>query len=74
MNQSFIQKFMAGMQAAAGQSSEPIVVAEKIYEAATDGTNQMRYIAGQDAQQVIAARKQMDDDSYMNMMRQQMGL
>ena len=70
----FLQKVMAGMQQAGSNSSEPIVVAEKIYQAATDGTNQMRYIAGPDAEQVIAARKQMDDDTYMAMMKQQMGL
>ena len=70
----FLEKVMAGMQQAGSQSSEPIVVAEKIFEAATDGTNQMRYIAGPDAEQVIAARKQLDDDAYMAMMKQQMGL
>ena len=70
----FIQKVMKGMQQAGSNSSEPIIVAEKIYEAATDGKDQLRYIAGPDAEQIIAARKQMDDDSYMAMMRQQMGL
>ena len=72
--QSFIDKFMVGMQAAAGQSSEPVLVAQKIYKAATDGTDTMRYIAGPDAEQLIAARKQMDDKSYLAMMKQQMGL
>ncbi len=71
---AFIQKVMAGMQKAGSQSSEPIVVAEKIYEAATDGKNQLRYIAGPDAEQIIAARKQLDDDAYMAMLKQQMGL
>ena len=70
----FLQKVMDGMKNAAGNNSEPIVVAEKIYEAATDGSSQLRYIAGPDAEQVIAARKQMDDDAYMAMMKQQIGL
>ena len=70
----FLEKVMAGMQNAGSNSSEPIVVAEKVYEAATDGKNQLRYIAGPDAEQIIAARKQMDDESYMTMMKQQMGL
>lgn len=70
----FIQKIMAGMQQAGGNSSEPIVVAEKIYEAATDGKNQLRYIAGPDAEQIIAARKQLDDDAYMALIKQNMGL
>jgi NAD(P)-dependent dehydrogenase (short-subunit alcohol dehydrogenase family) len=70
----FLQKVTAGMQQAGSNSSEPILVAEKIYEAATDGKSQLRYIAGPDAEQIIAARKQMDDDSYMGMIKQQMGL
>jgi len=70
----FLQKAMAGMQQSGGNGSEPIIVAEKIYEAATDGKTQLRYIAGADAEQLIAARKQMDDTSYMAMMKQQMGL
>ncbi len=70
----FLEKVMAGMQQAGSNSSEPILVAETIYEAATDGKNQLRYIAGPDAEQIIAARKQMDDDSYMAMIKQQMGL
>lgn len=71
---AFLQKVMAGMQQAGSNSSEPIVVAEKIFEAATDGKKQLRYIAGPDAEQVIAARKQLDDDAYMAMLKQQMGL
>lgn len=71
---AFLQKVTAGMQQAGSNSSEPIIVAEKIYEAATDGKSQLRYIAGPDAEQIIAARKQMDDDSYMAMIKQQMGL
>lgn len=70
----FLQKVMAGMQQMGGQGSEPVIVAEKIYEAATDGKKQLRYIAGADAEQVIAARKQLDDEAYMAMIRQQMGL
>lgn len=70
----FLEKVMAGMQKSAGQNSEPIVVAEKIYEAATDGKKQLRYVAGPDAEQIIAARKQLDDDAYLAMIKQNMGL
>ncbi len=70
----FLQTVTAGMQQAGSNSSEPIIVAEKIFEAATDGKSQLRYIAGPDAEQIIAARKQMDDEAYMGMMKQQMGL
>ena len=70
----FVDKCLVGMEKAGSQHSEPIVVAEKIYEAATDGTSQLRYIAGPDAEQLIAARKQMGDDEYLKMMKSQMGL
>lgn len=70
----FLQKVVVGMQKAGSQNSEPIVVAEKIFEAATDEKTQLRYIAGADAEQIIAARKQMNDDEYMGMMKKTMGL
>jgi NAD(P)-dependent dehydrogenase (short-subunit alcohol dehydrogenase family) len=70
----FLEKFMAGIQKAASQSSEPIIVAEKIYEAATDGKDQIRYIAGPDAEQIIAARKQMEDPEFLGMIKSQFGL
>ena len=70
----FLQKAMKGMQQSGSNSSEPIIVAETIFEAATDRKNQLRYIVGPDAEQLIAARKQMDDTAYMALMKQQMGL
>jgi len=70
----FIEKVVAGMQVAGNQHSEPIVVAEAIWRAATDGTDQLRYIAGPDAEQIIAARKTMDDPEYLAIVRSNMGL
>ena len=70
----FIDQFMAGMQQAAAQHSEPIVVAEKIYQAATDGTDTLRYIAGPDAEQLITARKQMEDADFLAMIKSHMGI
>lgn len=71
--QEFVEAMLKGMMAASEQGSEPTMVAETIYKAATDGSDQMRYIAGSDAEQLIAARKQMDDADYMAMMKKQMG-
>lgn len=71
---AFVEKVMAGMQQAGAQSSEPAIVAEAIWQAATDGTDQLRYIAGADAEQVIAARKAMDDPEYLAMLRGNLGL
>jgi short-subunit dehydrogenase len=46
-------------------------VAEVIYEAATDGTEKLRYPVGHDAVQLIAAREQMDDVDFKAMMTAQ---
>lgn len=46
-------------------------VAEKIYEAATDNTNQLRYPIGAD---LIAVKKQMSDEDYYKMIANQFGL
>ena len=70
----FVEKVMVGMQKAGSQHSEPILVAETIWRAATDGTDQLRYIAGADAEQIIAARKAMDDPEYLALVRSNMGL
>ena len=70
----FVETVMAGMQQAGSQPSEPVVVAEAIWRAATDGSDQLRYIAGADAEQIIAARKAMDDPEYLAMVRNSMGL
>ena len=70
----FVEKVTASMQAAGAQHSEPVIVAEAIWQAATDGTDQMRYIAGEDAEQIIAARKAMDDPEYLAMVRSNMGI
>ncbi len=55
-------------------ASEPIVVAEVIYEAVTDGTKQLRYPAGEDAKAFIAARKAEDDETFLAGVKARMGL
>lgn len=70
---AFTDKVLKAFESGA-DGSEPILVAETIYKAATDGTDQLRYIAGPDAEQIIAARKQMDDPEYMALIRSQYGL
>lgn len=72
--QPFVDKVLAAMSQTATQSSEPSLVAEAIYRAATDGRDQLRYVAGVDAEQLIAVRKQMDDPDYLAMIKSQFGL
>ncbi|MEL7475338.1 MAG: SDR family oxidoreductase, partial [Cyanobacteria bacterium J06555_12] len=57
-----------------GTGSEPIVVAQVIYDAVTDGTPQLRYTAGDDAKEIIANRKALDDDTFIGGMKAQLGL
>lgn len=71
--QDFTGKVLKAFEAGAN-GSEPVLVAETIYKAATDGSNQLRYITGPDAEQIIAARKQMDDPEYLSLIRSQYGL
>lgn len=63
-----------GSEAMASQASQPIVVAEKILEAATDGTDTLRYRAGADAEQLLDNRKALDDATFISGLKQQLGL
>jgi len=52
--------------------SPPSLVAEVIYTAVTDGTNQLRYRAGEDANFLLDSRKKMSDAEFFEMMKSQM--
>jgi NAD(P)-dependent dehydrogenase (short-subunit alcohol dehydrogenase family) len=51
--------------------STPEQVANVVYEAATDGKDQLRYIAGDDAKATYAARLQVGDEAFRKSIRQQ---
>jgi NAD(P)-dependent dehydrogenase (short-subunit alcohol dehydrogenase family) len=57
----------AGMSAARTISSED--VAKVIFDAATDGTDRLRYLVGNDTRGFIKARRELDDQEYVNFMR-----
>ncbi|CAH1193277.1 Putative oxidoreductase SadH [Paenibacillus auburnensis] len=46
-------------------SSPPEIVAETIYQAATDGTNQFRYVVGEDAKMLIHMKENTDEVQYL---------
>jgi NAD(P)-dependent dehydrogenase (short-subunit alcohol dehydrogenase family) len=48
--------------------STPDQIAEVVYEAATDGKDQLRYVAGQDAKASYAARLQLGDEGFRKAM------
>lgn len=49
--------------------SDPVAVAEVIYQAATDGTDQLRYISGKDAEEILAHRSTEEDAAFLKEMR-----
>ena len=67
-----MDKFQTLMDPSTMSSAE--LIADKIYEAATDGTDNLRYIAGADAEQFLAARYSMNDNEFFRMMEQNLDL
>lgn len=53
---------------------DPQEVANKVYEAATDGLEQLRYPIGADAKQMLEARSSMNDIEFKKMITKTMGL
>ena len=56
------------------QASEPIVVADVIWDAVTDGTDTLRYRAGADAVELLDNRKALDDATFIGGLKTQLGL
>lgn len=61
------KKIFATMAAKVATSSED--VAGAIYQAATDGTNRLRYFVGEDTGGLIRARQQKSEEEYLEFMR-----
>jgi NAD(P)-dependent dehydrogenase (short-subunit alcohol dehydrogenase family) len=72
--QAFVGKVMAGFGQLLDGGADPLVVAEVIYQATTDGTDQLRYTAGDDAKVLVAHRKAADDPTFLQGIKQQFGL
>ncbi|MCY4308198.1 MAG: SDR family oxidoreductase [Rhodobacteraceae bacterium] len=72
--QGVIEKFMGSMGSNPIPPSPPELVAEVIWTAVTDGTNQLRYHAGADAEMLLANRKAADDATFIGGLKQQFGL
>ena len=51
--------------------SSPAQIAEVVYEAATDGRDQLRYVAGEDAKATYAMRLQVGDEAFRKAMNAQ---
>lgn len=71
--QELVGLFYNAMGGMANASSPVDVVSEVIFEAATDGTNQLRYTAGEDAKVLMENRKQYDDATLIAGIKAQLG-
>jgi len=72
--QPLIGKVMSAMQSLFQNASAASVIANVIYQAATDDTSQLRYIAGEDAEYMIANHKQNDDETFEAGIKAQFGI
>lgn len=72
--QSMVQNMLAALSSMVTDVSEPSVVADVIYRAATDGSDQLRYRAGADAEQLLDFRKAADDATFIASIRERFGL
>lgn len=72
--QPVVQSLLAALGPMAEAASPPESVAEVIYQAATDDTARLRYEAGDDARQLLAARRASDDETFLAGIKAQFGL
>ena len=71
-----IGKVMGVFAANRGTSnaSTPEQLAQALYDAATDGSEQLRYVIGEDAKALMQTRKDIGEEALMGAMRQRFGL
>jgi NADP-dependent 3-hydroxy acid dehydrogenase YdfG len=72
--QNIVGALMSAMPAMVQHASPASIVAEVIFEAATDGKSQLRYTAGEDAKMLITNRQQYDDTTFIGGIKSQFGL
>ncbi|BDD06767.1 SDR family oxidoreductase [Aureibacter tunicatorum] len=66
-----IEKFNKAMVSMNQGSSPATLVAEKIFEAANDPSNRLRYLAGADAEELFKQRRQAGDEVFVEGIRKQ---
>jgi len=69
-----LAKVMAAMGGRRGNYSSAESIAESIFTAATDGTDQVMYLAGADAEQAYALHRSLSETERLAMLRQHSGL
>lgn len=69
-----VSKVMTAMGNRRGNYSTAASIAEVIFTAATDGTGQVMYLAGHDAEQIYAMQRNLPETEKLKMVRQHSGL
>jgi NADP-dependent 3-hydroxy acid dehydrogenase YdfG len=72
--QPLVSAFMAALGPMAANASPADQVADVIYRATVDESDQLRYEAGSDAQHMLAVRRASDDATFIGGMQTQFGL
>ena len=72
--QPIVGKVMSAMPVLFQNASPANLIANVIYTAATDGTSQLRYAAGEDARMLLANRSQSDDEAFIGGIKKQFDL
>jgi short-subunit dehydrogenase len=74
--QPLVEKMMTVLsnEAVQAKGSPASVVADVIWEAVNDGTNTLRYTAGEDVKQYIAARTALSDEELFGVIKARIGL
>lgn len=72
--QPLVQTVLGALGPMMANGSSPEHIAEIIYAATTDGTDQLRYEAGADAVEFLAGRRAADDATFFAGIRTQLGL
>ncbi|RWA46478.1 short-chain dehydrogenase [Cupriavidus sp. UYMSc13B] len=69
-----LSKVVAAMNKRRGNYSTAASIAEVIFTAATDGTGQVMYLAGQDAEQAYSLQRSLSEPQRLEMVRRHSGL
>ncbi|MEU6594541.1 SDR family oxidoreductase [Streptomyces sp. NPDC046881] len=72
--QQLVGAVLEGQAQLGAGGDKPEVVAETVYRAATDGTDQLRYPAGPFAAELIAQRAATDDATFLGGIKSQFGI
>jgi NAD(P)-dependent dehydrogenase (short-subunit alcohol dehydrogenase family) len=67
----FLERANTALGRLAKGMATPEHIAAVIYSAVTDGTNRLRYFAGDDVKHLVEARRKLSDEEYENYMRAQ---